>query len=63
MLLIGMPEAIIPLISTGIGVYIGVRGNSLYKKHLEKNGYNAFLIINADNNESAKRQFSDYMTA
>jgi hypothetical protein len=35
----------------------------LYKEHLEKNGYNAFLIINADNNESAKRQFSDYMTA
>ncbi len=60
-LLLGLPESIIPVISTGIGVYIGVRGNSLYKDYLEKNGYKGFLIINANTAELAKRQFSKYM--
>jgi len=61
-LLLGLPEQIIPLISTGIGVYIGARGNSLYKEHLEKNGYKSFLIIKAGNSAEAKRQFSEYIT-
>ena len=61
-LLLGLPEQIIPLISTGIGVYIGARGNSLYKEHLENNGYKSFLIIKANNSKDAKRQFSEYIT-
>ena len=60
-LFFGIPEIIIPIISTSIGVYIGARGNSLYKDYLEKSGYKGFLIINANTAELAKRQFSKYM--
>ena len=60
-LLLGFPESIIPIISIGIGVYIGARGNSLYKDYLEKSGYTGFLIINANSSELAKRQFLKYM--
>ncbi|MDA9946759.1 DUF2628 domain-containing protein [Candidatus Marinimicrobia bacterium] len=60
-LLLGFPESIIPIISTGIGVYIGACGNSLYKDFLEKSGYQGFLLINANTIEQAKRHFSRYM--
>ena len=60
-LLLGFPESIIPIISTAIGVYIGARGNSLYKDYLEKSGYQGFLVINANTIEQAKRHFSKYM--
>ena len=51
----------IPFVSSGIGVYLGLRGNLLYAKYLENNGYKPFLIINADNVNHAKLQFADYM--
>ena len=60
-LLIGIPEAMIPLVSSGIGIYLGFRGNSLYANYLKNNGYKALLIINADNVNHAKLQFGDYM--
>ena len=60
-LLIGIPEAMIPFVSSGIGIYLGLRGNLLYAKYLENNGYKPFLIINADNVNHAKLQFADYM--
>ena len=61
LLLIGIPETMIPFVSSGIGVYLGLRGNLLYAKYLENNGYKPFLIINADNVNHAKLQFADYM--
>ena len=60
-LLIGIPETMIPFVSSGIGIYLGLRGNLLYAKYLENNGYKPFLIINADNVNHAKLQFADYM--
>ena len=60
-LLIGIPETMIPFVSSGIGIYLGIRGNLLYAKYLENNGYKPFLIINADNVNHAKLQFADYM--
>tara|TARA_B100001989_G_C24418347_1_gene402716 strand:+ start:175 stop:579 length:405 start_codon:yes stop_codon:yes gene_type:complete len=60
-LLIGIPETIIPFVSSGIGIYLGLRGNLLYANYLKKNGYKPFLIINADNVNHAKLQFADYM--
>ena len=60
-LLIGIPDTMIPFVSSGIGIYLGLRGNYLYAKYLENNGYKAFLIINADNVNHAKLQFADYM--
>ena len=60
-LLIGIPEAMIPLVSSGIGIYLGLRGNLIYANYLENNGYKPFLIINADNVNHAKLQFGDYM--
>ena len=44
-LLIGIPEQMIPLVSSGIGIFLGIRGNFLYSKHLENNGYRPFIII------------------
>ena len=60
-LLIGIPETMIPFVSSGVGIYLGLRGNLLYAKFLENNGYKPFLIINADNVNHAKLQFADYM--
>ena len=60
-LLIGIPETMIPFVSSGIGIYLGFRGNSLYANYLGDNGYKPFLIINADNVNHAKLQFADYM--
>ena len=60
-LLIGIPETMIPFVSSGIGIYLGLRGNLLYAKYLENNGYKPFLIINADNVNDAKLQFANYM--
>ena len=60
-LLIGIPETMIPFVSSGIGIYLGLRGNSLYANYLGDNGYKPFLIINADNVNHAKLQFADYM--
>ena len=60
-LLIGIPETMIPFVSSGVGIYLGLRGNSLYAIFLENNGYKPFLIINADNVNHAKLQFADYM--
>ena len=60
-LLIGIPETIIPFVSSGIGIYLGLRGNFLYANYLGDNGYKPFLIINADNVNHAKLQFADYM--
>ena len=60
-LLIGIPETMFRFLSSGIGVYLGLRGNLLYAKFLENNGYKPFLIINADNVNHAKLQFADYM--
>ena len=60
-LLIGIPETMIPFVSSGIGIYLGLRGNLLYAKYLENNGYKPFLIINAENVNHAKLQFAEYM--
>ena len=60
-LIIGIPDTMIPFVSSGIGIYLGLRGNLLYAKYLENNGYKPFLIINADNVNHAKLQFADYM--
>ena len=60
-LIIGIPETMIPFVSSGIGIYLGLRGNLLYAEYLENNGYKPFLIINADNVNHAKLQFADYM--
>ena len=55
-LLIGIPEQMIPLVSSGIGIFLGVRGNFLYSRHLENNGYRPFIIINANSANHAKKQ-------
>ena len=60
-LLIGIPEQMIPLVSSGIGIFLGVRGNFLYSRHLENNGYRPFIIINANSANHAKKQFSEYI--
>ena len=60
-LLIGIPEQMIPLVSSGIGIFLGIRGNFLYSKHLENNGYRPFIIINANSANHAKKQFSEYI--
>ena len=51
----------IPLVSSGIGIFLGVRGNFLYSRHLENNGYRPFIIINANSANHAKKQFSEYI--
>ena len=51
----------IPLVSSGIGIFLGIRGNFLYSKHLENNGYKPFIIINANSANHAKKQFADYI--
>ena len=60
-LLIGIPEQMIPLVSSGIGIFLGIRGNFLYSRHLEHNGYEPFIIINANSASHAKKQFADYI--
>ena len=60
-LLIGIPEQMIPLVSSGIGIFLGIRGNFLYSRHLENNGYRPFIIINANSANHAKKQFSEYI--
>ena len=62
-LLIGIPEQMIPLVSSGIGIFLGVRGNFLYSRHLENNGYRPFIIINANSANHAKKQFSEHINA
>ena len=60
-LLIGIPEQMIPLVSSGIGIFLGIRGNFLYSRHLENNGYRPFIMINANSANHAKKQFSEYI--
>ena len=60
-LLIGIPEQMIPLVSSGIGIFLGIRGNFLYSRHLENNGYRPFIMINANSANHAKKQFADYI--
>ena len=60
-LLIGIPEQMIPLVSSGIGIFLGIRGNFLYSRHLENNGYRPFIMINANNANHAKKQFAAYI--
>ena len=60
-LLIGIPEQMIPLVSSGIGIFLGVRGNFLYSRHLENNGYRPFIMINANSANHAKKQFAAYI--
>ena len=60
-LLIGIPEQMIPLVSSGIGIFLGIRGNFLYSRHLENNGYRPFIMINANSANHAKKQFSAYI--
>ena len=62
-LLIGIPEQMIPLVSSGIGIFLGIRGNFLYSRHLENNGYRPFIIINANSANHAKKQFSEHINA
>ena len=60
-LLIGIPEQMIPLVSSGIGIFLGIRGNFLYSRHLESNGYRPFIMINANSANHAKKQFAAYI--
>ena len=60
-LLIGIPEQMIPLVSSGIGIFLGIRGNFLYSRHLENNGYRPFIMINANSANHAKKQFAAYI--
>ena len=55
-LLIGIPEQMIPLVSSGIGIFLGIRGNFLYSRHLENNGYRPFIMVNANSANHAKKQ-------